>query len=82
MSKLSNKIKFLESEEAAVIKRILRAMVLDETYNTEPTYSANSGLYPNNLIPFLDKHMAYLSTHPDLDPQQYISNLRLMTRKR
>lgn len=57
-------------------------MVKDPAFNTEPTYSSKIDLYPDNLMPFVDKHMAYLCAHAALDPWHYISNLKLMTRIR
>ncbi len=72
---------FYSDEEAAETEAILAAMVQDESFNTESSYSANSTLYPDNIIPFVDKHMQYLRSHAT-DPQQYVSNLRLMTRIR
>lgn len=71
---------FFSSEEGLLAFRVLEAMVGDDKYHTEAGYSANSVLYPNNLIPFVDKHMLYLRNHPSIDPQQYIANLRLMTK--
>lgn len=64
------------------IKLTLQHMAKDSTYNTKPSYSANIVQYPNNLIPFTDKHMNYLYMHPAIDPYHYIANLRLMTRVR
>ncbi|QQS18155.1 hypothetical protein IPL68_05985 [Candidatus Saccharibacteria bacterium] len=57
-------------------------MASDTTYITEAGYSPNSELYPNHVIPFVEKHLEYLRTHPTTDPQHYLSNLRLMTRRR
>lgn len=82
MSTLKPKIAFVDSEIGAAIKQDLHHMVLDNAFNTDSSYSANGGLYPDNLIPFVDKHMNYLNTHPALDPQQYMANLRLVTRIR
>ena len=73
---------FFNTDEGLVALHNLRAMSVSESYHTKPSYSANTRLYPNNLIPFVDKHMLYLRDHPSLDVQQYISNLRLMTRIR
>ncbi|MCE7936255.1 hypothetical protein DYH10_00465 [Candidatus Saccharibacteria bacterium CPR2] len=75
----NKKIKFIESEEGIKVKRILRSMMDDKSYNTSPCYSANKDLYPNNLMSFVDKHMQYLNAHPNIDPKQYIANLRLIT---
>lgn len=74
------KVNFLETPEGLEAARVLRLMVEDASYNTEPSYSANTGLYPDNLIPFMDKHMNYLCSHPATNPRLYLSNLRLMTR--
>lgn len=68
--------KFLDSEEAASVRLSLQSMVADPCFNTELPYTAN----PDNKQSFVDKHMTYLSQHPKLNPQHYLSNLRLMTR--
>lgn len=82
MSVASKRINFTDSEEGVEVRQILKQMVLDDRYNTDSSYSANSEQYPDNLIPFVDKHMNYLCAHPGTDPQHYISNLRLITRLR
>jgi hypothetical protein len=63
-------------------ERKLRDMITDKALNTGTSYSANSELYPDNRIPFVDKHMAYLMEHPKLEVEHYLSNLRLMLKKR
>lgn len=80
MATAKKKNNFLGSELAVQIEEMLRTMAQDSAYNTGSTYSADAEHYPDNLIPFVDKHMNYLKTHPNLDPHHYISNLRLMTR--
>ena len=80
MPSAKQKIDFLESEDGTWAKRVLISMVTDDAYNTKPIYSSNSELYPDNLMPFVDRHMEYLGSHLDISPQQYLSNLRLMTR--
>lgn len=82
MATSSKKIKFFESAEGEEVKQMLKDMVKDVTYNTDSTYSANSEMYPNSQIPFVDKHVNYINTHPSLDPYHYVANLRLMTRVR
>lgn len=65
------------------VREKLRAMIDDPSLNTRASsYSANSDLYPDNKIPFVEKHIAYLMDHPRLDYQQYLSNLRLMLKVR
>lgn len=82
MHATASKRRFYDSEEAAAIKAILTAMERDISYNTESSYSANEVDHPEHNISFIDKHMHYLSEHPKVNPQQYLSNLRLMTRRR
>lgn len=72
---------FFETEAGADIEGVLRLMATDETFHTRPSYSANGELYPNNQMSFVEKHKRYLRAHPTTNPQHYIANLRLMTRK-
>ena len=74
---------YFDTIDGQSIKQKLLQMAADNAqYNTTSTYSTNSTLYPDNKIPFLEKHMNYLIAHPNLDPQIYVANLRLMTRRR
>jgi hypothetical protein len=82
MPTYKKKVDFFETTEGQEAKKVLRAMVTDAAYNTESSYSANDTLYPDNVIPFVNKHMEYLRNHPATNPRHYIANLRLMTRKK
>lgn len=62
------------------ISEILAQMEKDTTYNTMPVYSSNLNLYPDNVMSFREKHMAYIKAHKVTNPSQYISNLKLMTK--
>lgn len=73
---------FLDTEEGKDIKLKLQNMVGDDSYNTAPSYNSNTVLYPDNLIPFVDKHMNYLMSHPRLEASQYLANVKLITRLR
>lgn len=73
---------FLTSDEGVLAMQELTSMVLDENYVTDQSFIANSEKYTDHLIPFIDKHLAYLHNHPATNPQQYLSNLRLITRIR
>lgn len=73
---------FFQTEEGIEFQKALKEMAKDVTFSTGPTFSANSELYPDKLIPFVNKHMEYLRNHPSVDPQHYLANLRLMTRVR
>lgn len=82
MSTLKKRISFFDSAEGLAIKQTLQGMTIDSVYNTVSSYSANTDLHPDNLISFTEKHMQYLNKHPSVDPERYISNLRLMTKIR
>lgn len=64
------------------IEDALIEMERDSAYNTESGYSPNLTLHPDNVMSFKDKHLAYLKMHKTTDPNQYLSNLRLMTKIR
>ena len=74
----------------AVLKRLsegdvetkLRVMEKDLALNTVSSYSANAELYPDGQIPFVEKHIAYLMSHPSVSHDHYLANLRLMLKKR
>ena len=80
MATLKKRVSFFDSEEGIMIKNALNEMAGDNCYNTLDSYSANIIQNPDNLISFTDKHMNYLNSHPKIDPNKYISNLRLMTK--
>jgi hypothetical protein len=67
---------FLESEQATTIRKELKRMMADPGYNTRPTYSA---LAKGDVL-FADKHIGYLCLHLNVDPNQYLSNLKLLTK--
>lgn len=73
---------FYESAEATTIKETLVAMQTNALYTTDPSYSANTDKYPDHIRSFVEKHMEYLHTHPSVDPNQYLANLRLITKVR
>ncbi len=82
MATFKKKTSFQTDEDINETQSELEMMVDNVIYNTQPSFSANTDQYPNNEIPFIDKHMQYLRTHKGIDPRHYIANLRLMTRKR
>lgn len=67
---------FLASPQADDIREELTRMMDDPSYNTRSTYSAAA----KGDVQFIDKHLNYLSTHLKVDPGQYLSNLRLITK--
>ncbi len=82
MATTKKKVNLFETEEGVAIKEALELMVKDKTYNTKSTYTADSANYADNVLPFVDKHMKYLGSHPSVNPQQYLANLRMITRIR
>lgn len=80
MPTIKKKETFADTWEGTEARRILQSMDIDKAFNTAPSYSANQDLYPNHQIPFVDKHMNYLSCHPSIEPKHYLANLRLMSR--
>lgn len=73
---------FFDTEEGKEFKHQLKLMNSNDVYNTAPSYSANTVLYPDNLMPFVDKHMDYLLNHPLLEANMYLANIKLQTRLR
>lgn len=82
MATFKKKTSFQSDADVAEAQSELELLVQNVLYNTQPSFSADSEQYPNNLIPFTEKHMQYLRTHKGIDPRQYIANLRLMTKIR
>ncbi len=82
MALLKTRKSFFETNEGREVKRELQRLDASSLYNTAPSYSSNSVLYPDNRIPFVDKHMNYLINHPSLEASKYIANIKLMTRLR
>ena len=71
---------FDDSQEGILARNELTAMAVSDNYTTKSSYAANTLLYPNNVMSFVDKHMSYLRDHSTVDPRQYVSNLKLMTK--
>jgi hypothetical protein len=67
---------FFRSEAALKAKGELKLMVDDPNYNTRETFSAKH----EHDMPFVDRHMKYMSEHPKMNPRHYLSNLQLMTK--
>lgn len=68
--------KFYDSEAATKMHEQLEALMESPDFNTASTYSPASA----EMINFVDKHMKYLSVHPTLNHDHYLSNLKLKTR--
>lgn len=68
--------------EETEILAALRLLEDDPAFVTKSAYRANAELWPNNRISFVDCHLIYLKAHPALNPKHYLSNLKLMLRKK
>ena len=82
MYTLKRKNDFMQSEAGIEAYNNLKLMVADDTYHTKPSFSTNKELYPDGLIPFIEKHIDYLCAHSETNPPMYLSNLRLINRIR
>jgi hypothetical protein len=51
-------------------------MTQSDEFSTRTMYSTND----KDGLTFVDKHMKYMSLYPTLNCQQYVLNLKLMTR--
>ena len=67
---------FLASQQAIDIREELTRMTEDPNYNTRPTYSAAA----KGDVTFVERHMSYLSLHLSVNPEHYLSNLKLITK--
>lgn len=68
--------RFYVSERCDSAREALQNLVDSPQYDTESSY------FSSNTLDFVDRHLHYLSTHPTIELQGYISNLKLMTRVR
>ncbi len=80
MATVKNRVDFVNTEEGKYIKKVLIDMTDDNSYNTASCYSPNTLKYPDNIMSFIDKHISYISSHPELDARIYIMNLKMMTK--
>jgi len=70
--------KFFESEKAVHLREVLVNMTESDKYRTRSMYST----LDKNGLTFVDKHMNYMSQYPNIDHDQYVLNLKLMTKIR
>jgi hypothetical protein len=66
----------------AEIKAALEQLEADPDFITKSAYRANAQQWPDNVIPFVEVHLQYLKEHPKLNPEHYLSNLKLRIRRR
>ncbi len=73
---------FINNVREDEIISALKQMKRNALYLTEPTYRGNAEKWPNNQISFIDYHIAYLKSHPQVNPDHYIANLKLVFKKK
>jgi hypothetical protein len=71
----SHQQRYYASEACANATAVLENMEKSATYNTD------TGVYGRNNLNFVDRHVYYLSMHPEVKLDGYISNLKLMTKR-
>jgi hypothetical protein len=67
---------FFNSEAGRTARLDLKLMANDPAYNTRPVFSSREA----ESMTFVERHMEYLSEHPNISPRHYLSNLRLKTK--
>lgn len=78
---MTQKKNIIDEDQWIEFEELLYALDADNSYATGSSFSANKDVYPDNRIPFVNKHIEYLHKHPEIEPHQYLNNLKLMTRK-
>lgn len=68
---------FFSSDKANQVRIQLNLIVKNSKYNTSPSTLGNL-----EGLSFVDKHLLYLSLHPNLDIWGYLSNLRVKIKLR
>lgn len=54
----------------------------DPSMNTLGAYSPSALEYPDQIRPFTDVHLEYLRKNKNVNPEHYISNLKIMLKIR
>jgi hypothetical protein len=78
----SKRVNIYDSELGTMIRSALIALEDNPAYKTIVAYTSDREAYPDGTMPFVDHHMQYLHRHPLVNPEYYMSNLRLQLRVR
>lgn len=81
MSKITKVQRPTEEEQLDFEAKLLQ-MEGDTKFNTPSQYATDTVKYPSNTMSFSQKHIEHLRKFPEINFEQYLSNLRLMTRIR
>lgn len=74
--RIQNIEEFLKSPDGANAQKELKRIVASSSYNTSGSYNPGSG----GGSVFIRRHLDYLLKHPQVSPDAYMSNLRIMTK--
>jgi hypothetical protein len=75
------KIQQFDIDEEEILST-LNAMEDNPLFVTKSAYRANSEQWPDHRISFVNTHLAYLKSHPSVNPRHYLANLRLILKVR
>jgi hypothetical protein len=64
------------------VKAKLEHMQSDPSMVTKSLYSPTASEFPDNRLPFVEIHLAYLRKHQSVNPSHYLSNLQIMIKQR
>ena len=67
--------------DEAAINKTLDDMEQDEFLKTGPVLVQDMG-ESARMVPFREKHLTYLRTHPKVNPANYLANVKTMIRIR
>ncbi len=71
-----------DEDELLKVKDYLSQMEKDPTFSTVSAYRADAIRWPDHRISFIETHLNYLRTHPQVSTNDYLANLRLQLRVR
>lgn len=77
MNNTQGRQSFLKSDQAKTLRDQLTEMTKSPLYNTKVQGITDT---PED-VRFIEKHMNYMSSFPKMNHLQYISNLKLMTKR-
>ena len=75
---IGTKIDYFDTPEGLEILETLQGMSNSTEYITGESYTPHS----DALLTFIEKHQDFIRKHPNTDATQYVSNLKIMCRRR
>jgi hypothetical protein len=73
-----------EHPQEVLINNVNRDSIIAELKSmiSSPAYMTKAPYHSHEELSFIEHHLRYLKGHPSLDPNHYLSNLKLMLKKR